>query len=32
MAVAGEMTIGKVAGGEAARMAAARKVAMHGGG
>ncbi len=32
MAVAGEMAIGKAAGGEAARVAAAMKVAMHGGG
>jgi hypothetical protein len=32
MAAAGEMTIGKGAGGEAALMAAAGNVAMHGGG
>jgi hypothetical protein len=32
MAAAGEMVIGKAAGGEAARIAPAGKVAMHGGG
>ncbi len=32
MAAAGEMAIGKAAGGEVARMAAAGKVAMRGGG
>jgi hypothetical protein len=32
MAAAGEMAVGKAASGEAARMTAAGKAAMHGGG